>query len=78
MNMLQFYSSRAADLYTKGKRPSVLFLYISPFESECLLPVLQAEMIPRLNQYLSSFDIYVGAAPNNSIEFIHPYLHRFQ
>ena len=74
INMLQFYSSRAAHLYPEGK-PSVLFLYISPFESERLLPDLQAEMMTKLNQYSFSFDIYVGTAPKDSIEFFCPYLH---
>ena len=72
MNMLQFYSSRAKHLYGERK-PSVLFLYISPFESESLMPDLQREMMTTVNQYSHSFDFYVGVAVKNSLEFFCPY-----
>ena len=74
MNMLQFYSSRANHYYKENSKPKVLFLYISPYEDERLIPTLQEEMMTALNQYSVSFDFYVGVAPRNSLDIFRPFM----
>jgi len=65
LNLLQFYSYRASSHYGNGE-VNVLLLYLSPQDSEELLPELQKEVQENFKNLFASFNFFVGVAPKQS------------